>query len=270
MSFPASAVSQGRSFLVVGIIATAFLAAMSLSAPATAQQKAKGTPTSDASSADNGSQVDDPLEPINRVTSGFNRVVRGAIINPLVNGYKAVTPKPVQKGVSNVISNLTEPITAGASLLQGDTKNAATATKRFIINSTIGFAGIKDKASGMGLKQRKEDLGQAAGADGVASGPHIVIPILGPSNMRDATGAIITGIANPLGIISAVDSADSYVKNKDEIDSADKAALDPYVVERDAYEQNRRFKINNGKLPTGGKQDFPSISTGDDTPPTAK
>ncbi len=263
MSFPVSIVSQGYRFLVAGVAIAAFLATISVSVSATAQEAQK---TPDAA----GAQVNDPLEPINRVTSGFNRVVRGAIINPLVDGYKAVTPEPVQKGVSNVISNLTEPITAGSSLLQGDTKNAATATQRFIVNSTLGFAGIKDEASGMGLRQRKEDLGQAAGADGIGSGPHIVLPILGPSNVRDATGAVITGIANPLGIISAADSANSYVKNKNEIDSADKAALDPYVVERDAYEQNRRFKINNGRRQAGGKQDFPSISSDEDTPPAAK
>ncbi|HEB78981.1 MAG TPA: VacJ family lipoprotein, partial [Rhodospirillales bacterium] len=209
MFFPVPAVSQGRRFVVAGITIAAFLAVISLNFSATAQETQKTQKTSNAAPTATGAKVDDPLEPINRVTSGFNRVVRGAIINPLVDGYKAITPKPVQKGVSNVISNLTEPITAGSSLLQGDTKNAAAATKRFIVNSTLGFAGIKDEASKMGIKNRKVDLGQAAGADGVASGPHIVIPILGPSNMRDATGAIITGIANPLGIISAVDSADS-------------------------------------------------------------
>jgi phospholipid-binding lipoprotein MlaA len=268
MSFSVPAVPQGRRFIVSGIAIAAFLAAISLNFSAMAQEAQKTSGSVPAA----GAKIDDPLEPINRVTSGFNRVVRGAIIDPLVDGYKAITPKPVQKGVSNVISNLTEPITAGSSLLQGDTKNAAAAGKRFIVNSTLGFAGIKDEASKMGIKNRKVDLGQAAGADGVASGPHIVIPILGPSNMRDATGAIITGIANPLGIISAVDSANSYVRNKNEINDADKAALDPYVVERNAYEQNRRFKINNGKLPlpAGGKQDFPSISSADVTPPAAK
>ncbi len=267
MSFPVPAVSQGRRFLAAGTTIAAFLAAIILNVPAQAQEEQNAA--NNASDA-TGTQVNDPLEPINRVTSGFNRVMRGAIINPLVDGYKAITPEPVQKGVSNIISNLTEPITAGSSLLQGDTENAANATQRFIVNSTLGFAGINDEASKQGIKQRKEDLGQAAGADGVGTGPHIVLPILGPSNMRDATGAVITGIANPLGIISAVDSADSYVKNKNEIDGATKAALDPYVVERDAYEQNRRFKINNGKLPAGGKQDFPSISGDGDTPPATK
>jgi len=247
------------------VFAATVIAAMAVTS-AHGQEKAKDKDNA----ADSGtSQVNDPLEKMNRVTSEFNRVVRGAIINPLVDGYKAVTPEPVQKGVSNAISNLTEPITAGSSLLQGDTENAANASQRFIVNSTLGFAGVKDEATDMGIKQRKEDLGQAAGAQGVDSGAHIVLPILGPSNMRDATGAIITGIANPLGVISAVDTANSYVKNKDEIDAATKAALDPYVVERDAYEQNRRFKINNGQIPMG-QQDMPQISIDDDVPPPVK
>jgi len=247
------------------VLAAAVIAALAVT-PALGQE----TGQHQDKAADSGTpQVNDPLEPVNRVTSEFNRVVRDAVLNPLVDGYKAVTPEPVQKGVSNAISNLTEPITAGSSLLQGDTENAASASQRFIVNSTLGFAGVKDEATGMGIQQRKEDLGQAAGAQGVDSGVHIVLPILGPSNMRDAAGTVITGIANPLGVISAVDAGNTYVKNKDEIDAATKAALDPYVVERDAYEQNRRFKINNGEIPAS-QQDIPQISLDDDVPPPAR
>ena len=84
--------------------------------------------------ADDQQQVNDPLESLNRVTSGFNAGVRGLIIDPIVDGYQAVTPEPVQKAVSNAVSNISEPVTAVSSLLQGDTENAGTATKRFFIN----------------------------------------------------------------------------------------------------------------------------------------
>ena len=194
--------------------------------------------------------ANDPLEPINRVTSGFNAVVRGMIIDPLVDSYQAVTPEPVQDAVSNAVSNITEPVTAVSSLLQGDTENAATATKRFFINTTVGLGGTSDPATGLGLEQREEDLGQALGASGVAPGPHIVLPIIGPSNFRDATGDILTSLVNPLPLAAkAASSGINYSNNQEDIKSLTSGALDPYVVKRDSYEQNRRYEVNNGVVP---------------------
>jgi len=192
----------------------------------------------------------DPLEPINRVTSGFNTVVRQGLLDPLVSGYKAVTPEPMQEAVSNVVSNLTEPLTIGSSLLQGDTENATVSTKRFFINSTVGLGGTSDPATDMGLEQRKEDLGQAFGASGVEPGPHIVLPIIGPSNMRDATGDILSALASPLPLAAkAASSGVSYSNNQEDIQALTSGALDPYVVERNSYEQNRRYEVNNGVAP---------------------
>ena len=143
-------------------------------------------------------EISDPLEAVNRVTSGFNDLLRTFVVDPLIGMYQGVTPRKVQDAVSNAASNLTEPVTAASSLLQGDVKSAGTATKRFMINSTIGLGGIQDKAKEMGLEQRREDLGQALGKHGIAPGPHIVLPLLGPSNLRDATADIATGLASPI------------------------------------------------------------------------
>ncbi len=201
--------------------------------------------------------VDDPLESLNRVTSGFNAVLRGMIIDPLIDGYQAVTPEPVQEAVSNAVSNISEPVTAVSSLLQGDTENAATATKRFFINSTIGLGGTSDPATEMGLEQREEDLGQAFGANGVAPGPHIVLPLIGPSNFRDAAGDILTSLANPLPLAAkAASSGVNYSNNQEDIKSLTSGALDPYVVERDSYEQNRRYEVNNGVVPLTAFPEF--------------
>lgn len=209
------------------------------SAPPNAPQTVTGEPG-----------ISDPLESINRITSGFNAVVRDAVLNPLVDGYKAVTPHPLQSAISNAVSNISEPVTVGSSLLQGDTENAATATKRFIINSTVGLGGTSDPATDMGLKQNKKDLGQALGAGGLEPGPHLVLPILGPSNLRDATGDAITALVNPLPLAAkAASSGVSYSNNKDEIKALTSGALDPYVVERDSYEQHRRYEVNNGVVP---------------------
>jgi len=190
---------------------------------------------------------DDPLESVNRVTSEFNRVVRGILIDPLVDGYQAVTPEPVQTGVSNFFSNLSEPVTVVSSLLQGDTENAGNATGRFLVNSTIGFAGLSDEAGAMGDQQRREDLGQAFGANGVQSGPHLVLPILGPTNFRDLTGDVVTGLISPLPLAAQVAGGTvEYSDKQDTIHSINTGAVDPYVAEREAYEQNRDFAITNG------------------------
>ena len=201
--------------------------------------------------------ANDPFEGISRVTSGFNAVVRGMIIDPLVDGYQAVTPDPIQEAVSNAVSNISEPVTAVSSLLQGDMDNAATATKWFIINTTVGLGGTSEPATRMGLEQREEDLGQALGASGIAPGPHLVLPIIGPSNFRDAAGDILTTLANPLPLAAkAASSGINYSNNQEDIKSLTAGALDPYVVERDSYEQNRRYEINNGVVPLTAFPEF--------------
>lgn len=193
--------------------------------------------------AENG----DPLEHVNRFTSDVNRALRGAVIDPLVDGYQAVTPQPVQNSVSNVFSNFSEPVTAVSSLLQGDTENAGNATNRFFVNTTLGLGGLQDPATDMGYEQRREDLGQAMAVNGVESGPHIVLPILGPSNFRDATGDILTGLASPLPLaIHAAGSGVTYSQHQEDIQAIGNGAVDPYIAEREAYEQHRDYLVNNG------------------------
>lgn len=243
--------SHGRLFLLAGlglfVVAQTAIAGENL-APPSGEPKAAGEIQA----------ADDPLESINRITSGFNAVVRAVVIDPLVDGYQAVMPQPVQEAVSNAVSNISEPLTIGSSLLQGDAENASTAAKRFIINTTIGLGGTQDPATEMGLEQRKEDLGQAFGSGGMAPGPHIVLPIIGPSNLRDAAGDVITAIVSPLPLAAkAASGGVSYSNNQDDIKSLSATALDPYVVERDSYEQNRRYEVNNGVVPL---MDFPQFA----------
>ncbi|MSO85252.1 MAG: VacJ family lipoprotein [Rhodospirillales bacterium] len=208
--------------------------------------------------ADDPAAANDSLELINRVTSEFNAVLRKGFLDPLVEGFRAVMPDDMQKAVSNVFSNLSEPVTVGSSLLQGDTDNASTATKRFFINTFAGVGGLGDPATEAGLKQRREDLGQAMGASGIAPGPHIVLPIFGPSNLRDATGDILVGLVNPAPLaLKAADAGISYADKKDIINAATEGALDRYTVERNAYEQHRRFLVNNGEGPAIA---FPDIN----------
>jgi len=202
-------------------------------------------------------QADDPLEPVNRVTSGFNRFFRKAIADPLVSGYKAVTPDPVEKAISNFASNLTEPVTAASSLLQGDDDNASRAMGRFLVNSTLGIGGVGDTATELGAEQRREDLGQAAGVQGVGGGVHIVLPIIGPTNSRDAAGDILTSIVNPLHVAtSAANAGTNYAENKDDINALTENSVDPYIAERNAYEQNRQYQVDNGAVRMSEIPDF--------------
>ncbi len=197
-----------------------------------------------------GKAAEDPMEGLNRITSGFNRVVRGALIDPLVDGYQAVTPQFLQDALGNAAANLNEPVTAVSSFLQGDNENAEAATKRFFINSTLGFGGLEDKATEMGYESRQEDLGQAAGYHGTDAGTHVVLPLLGPSNTRDLVGDVLTGLASPVPLVGKIaQQGVTYSQNQDDLNGVTQGALDPYVVERDAYEQHRQFLISNGELP---------------------
>jgi len=200
-------------------------------------------------------ETNDPFEMLNRFTSSLNGILRGAILDPLSDGYQAVTPEPVQDAVSNAASNLVEPVTAATSLLQGDTENAGAATERFLVNSTVGLGGTRDAATEMGIEARENDPGLAAGTEGVEAGPHIVLPVIGPSNLRDAPGDIATGFIPVVGVAKAVNSADNYVKNKDELRALDEGALDPYIAEREAYEQNRHYKIEQAREAMGMESD---------------
>lgn len=132
------------------------------------------------------------MEALNQWTSGLNEVVRFFVVDPVVSVYNCGTPDAVQSAVSNAASNLAEPIKAGVSLPQADTKNGGAATKWFLINSTVGLAGVQDKATAMSIEARQKDLGQALGRHGVGTGPHIVLPLLGPSNLRDTTETTAT------------------------------------------------------------------------------
>jgi phospholipid-binding lipoprotein MlaA len=237
-----------RSFLVWALIAGFALAtAPALADPAETVEDPPLVQQAATASEPCPSTVDDPFEPINRATSAFNRVVRENVVDPAVDAYQDSAPEDVQHGVSNFFSNLTEPVTIVSSLIEGDLDNAGSATERFAINTTYGLLGVNDKAAEMGIAQRREDLGQAFGTHGVCPGPHIVLPLLGPSNLRDAAGDIATGLLNPLPLAAqAAQSTVEYSDNQDVIQAATATSIDPYVTERDSYEQYREFQVQNG------------------------
>jgi phospholipid-binding lipoprotein MlaA len=139
----------------------------------------------------------DPLQPMNRVIFAFNDTIDRYALRPAAKAYKDYMPQPVQTGVHNFFENLREPRNAVSNTLQGKFSEAVSDTGRFLVNSTLGLAGTFDPASRMGLEKSDEDLGQVLGAWGVPSGPFLMLPIFGPSSLRDAPAQYADGLIWP-------------------------------------------------------------------------
>jgi phospholipid-binding lipoprotein MlaA len=146
------------------------------------------------------SRIYDPLEAVNRYTFEFNDLVYSYVLQPVANGYTAITPDPVEVGASNFFSNLKFPVRLVGNLLQGRLKGAWVETGRFAIISTIGLAGFMTPADKMEsfAPIKPEDVGQALGSWGIGEGPYLILPLLGPSNLRDLGGLIGDRAVNPL------------------------------------------------------------------------
>ena len=148
-------------------------------------------------------EIYDPLEGINRAVFGFNNVADKMILEPASKGYKKL-PTPIQSGIGNFIKNLKLPLVAVNQLLQGQGKNAAESTGRFLVNSTIGLFGLIDVADDLGLEQKEEDFGQTLATWGVGDGFYVVLPLFGPSNLRDTSGMIMTMMTDPVNALSLI------------------------------------------------------------------
>lgn len=218
---------------------------------------------------------EDPWEGFNRSMFTFNDAIDGAVLKPIAKGYKAVTPNPVQKGVSNVFSNLGEIGNIANNLLQGKWDETASSTFRFLINSTAGWFGIFDVASELGLKHYKEDFGQTLGYWGVSSGPYLVLPFLGPSTVRDGSSFVVE--------YAYIDETEALNLNRDEkwgliaLDVVDTRARllsveslivgDRYSFIRDVYLQSRAYDVYDGNPPRKEQSDEDSVegSWGEDS-----
>ncbi len=208
----------------------------------------------------------DPLEGFNRGVYKFNDTADKAVLKPIAGAYKAVLPSPVRTGISNFFGNLNTFITTINDLLQFKFDKAATDAGRFVINTTFGIGGLIDWASKDGIEQRNEDFGQTLGYWGVGTGPYIVLPLLGPSTLRDTGGlAVDTFAFDPLTYIEEPATRNSlralkYLDKRAQLlpgsDLLDDAALDPYAFMRDAYLQRRASQVNDGAVAEGEDDEF--------------
>ena len=192
--------------------------------------------------------VSDPFEPVNRVVYRFNEIFDDYVAEPVARGYDRVAPEPVKIGVANFFDNLGYPVVIVSDLLQGRLLDAGADTARLLVNTTVGVLGFFDVASHFDLVERKEDLGQALGRWGLGSGPYLVLPFLGPSNLRDTVGTVGTFYVHPMYYIEGPGARNAFIVANaldyrygllEAGDVLSEAALDPYAFVRESYSQNR-------------------------------
>ena len=213
--------------------------------------------------SNNQAEVKDCFESINRGIFAFNQGLDKAVFKPLAKGYRKL-PQPVRSGTSNVINNLGNVVTIPNNILQGQVKDASMNSLRLIINSTLGIAGIFDVASYYGIEKRdKEDYGQTLGTWGGGEGCYFVLPVLGPSTVRDSIGSLVNvmggdawynvTVANDTQYFNEADyylsrvtsGVDFRAKNLESFDSLEKTSIDLYASIRSLYLQDRQRKIQN-------------------------
>lgn len=199
----------------------------------------------------------DPWEPFNRSVFEFNEGLDAYVLKPVVAGYRFVLPEFVRDGIYNFFSNYSDIYTALQNLLQGKPDYAFSDLMRVVVNTTMGLGGLIDLATPGGLEKHKEDWGQTFGVWGVPSGPYVVLPFFGPSNVRDTFGTVAdlesdylfrllpdVALRNSLTGLRVVNARNTYYEAGDLLDGA---AIDKYSFMRDAYIQRRQYQINEGR-----------------------
>lgn len=211
-----------------------------------------------ASTATRAADPRDPFEPINRVSFAVNDSLDRALLRPAAKAYRAVTPQFVQTGVTNVFTNAKYPVTIVNNALQGKFRAAASDTGRFLLNSTAGIGGLFDPATAAGFEMNDEDFGQTFGKWGLGTGPYFMIPLYGPTTLRDGFGSLVDDFAEPRSNLSDSstrwtlwlgDKFESRVRLLDADTVLDRAG-DRYAFVRSAYLQRREFQVRDGNVPS--------------------
>jgi phospholipid-binding lipoprotein MlaA len=216
----------------------------------------------------------DPWEGFNRGIFWFNDKADAYVLEPVARGWDWLTPERVQESVRNFFFNLRFPINTVNNLLQADLHDAAAHIARFMVNTTIGLAGLFDPASDWGLVLQEEDFGQTLGRWGVGPGPYLVVPIFGPSTVRDVTrfpvdgfisGIGFTGYGNLFAGAYVVEAVNFRAENLETVERAKEASLDYYSFVRNAYLQRRQALINDSNIiPTSQTEDLYDVEQYED------
>lgn len=220
----------------------------------------------DSKDAGGGEEANDPIEPVNRFIFEFNEIFLQFVLRPLTDVYDLL-PGVVRNAVGNVLGNLKSPLILANDILQGEAERAIQTTGRFLINSTVGLAGIIDVAEMADIPKHGEDLGQTLATWGVGEGFYLVIPILGPSNPRDAVGRFVESYFDPFDLWwdnidreyitytrQGFTAIDTYYGFRDDLDEVKRTSIDYYAAIRSMYRQRRQAEIKNG-----AEMDLPPI-----------
>ena len=202
----------------------------------------------------------DPLEPLNRRIFAFNLSLDRTLIKPLAKGYQRVLPEKGRDAIRHFLDNLNEPIVFGNAILQGRLRDAGKTGCRFIINSTVGIAGLADVASRNRLPKQIGDLGQTLWVWGFSDGPYLILPMFGPSNPRDGIGMAADMYLDPFRYIArrqdypdyvtigraVIDGIDKRARNLESVDAIQKESVDYYASLRSLFRQNRAAELRGG------------------------
>lgn len=231
--------------------------------------------TACATSADTSesSDVYDPLEGWNRDVYAFNETVDKAALGPIARAYRVATPGLFREGVRNVLANLNQPVVFANTVLQGNVDASGETFGRFLINTTLGVAGIFDVATPMGVAEHREDFGQTLGVWGVDEGAYLMLPLLGPSNVRDAFGMATDRAFDPLTwtefedpdlddqlragitVVGAISTRERLIEQIERL----REQPEPYIALRRNYTSQRRAAIRNGQTEQDPYKDLPDF-----------
>ena len=224
--------------------------------------------------------IHDPIESVNREIFWFNDQVDVYAMEPIAQGYDYITPAPVKTGITNFFANLRYPSYLVSDLVQFKFTQAAEHTGRFLINTTIGLFGLIDVAKHLGLEDHREDFGIALAYHGVPPGPYLVLPFLGPSNVRDGVGQLVDFFLDPLVIFGMNNNVEQGTRDKitypagalrlvsirygllEAIEAAKSSSVDYYLFMQSAYYQHRKGVLYDGNPPEDG-EDLESDPFGD-------
>ena len=202
----------------------------------------------------------DPLEPYNRAMFSFNDAVDKAVLKPVAKGYQKVVPETGRTMIGNFFANIGDLWVSLNNLLQGKFSDSVSDLGRVAVNSTAGIFGLFDVATDLGMEKHYTDLGLTLGHWGLESGPYLVLPLLGPSSLRDGVGVVVeyhydplqnvdsTGERNNLTALRLIDARAGFLASERVLEAA---ALDRYLFIRDSYLQRRRYLVKQGKRPEG-------------------
>ena len=226
-------------------------------------------------------EFNDPLESTNRHMFSIHESIDRNVLSPVAHAYRAITTRPIRRGVNNFLHNLRSPVIFVNDVLQGEVGRAGTTAARFGVNSTVGILGVFDPADHMGLQPHEEDFGQTLAVWGVKSGPYIFVPVVGPTNVRDGFGEIVDIALDPFNwlefqgdsafrgtrlVLSGIAARENLIE---EVDALHRDSVDPYVTIRTSYGLLRHSAIQNGRQDVQTLPEFEEIPESDAPPPGA-